>query len=153
MAGLNHKIPPPLLAAICGGFMWLIVQYMPTMALAAEAVLYLSLFVFFLGALTSLAGSYAFYKAKTTVNPLKPENASSLVCGGIFKYSRNPMYVGFVLVLLAWAIYLQSLWSLLGIAIYMAYIQHFQIKPEERALKKLFGSEFEAYCQRVGRWL
>ena len=100
-----------------------------------------------------IAGVVSFRKAKTTVNPLKPEEATSLVNSGIFRFTRNPMYVGFALVLLAWAIYLSSPLSLVGVLGFILYIDRLQIEPEERALNELFGSEFESYRSNVRRWL
>ena len=101
----------------------------------------------------SLAGVIAFRRAKTTVNPLKPETATSLVSTGIYSVTRNPMYVGLLFILIAWATYLSSAWALLGPLGFMLYINRFQIAPEERVLSTLFGSEYTAYQSRVPRWL
>ena len=101
----------------------------------------------------AISGAISFRVAKTTVNPLKPETASSLVTSGVFKYSRNPMYVGLAIILLAWTTYLAVPLGLLAVVGFIAYIQRFQIVPEERALVVLFGNEFEAYQSTVRRWL
>jgi protein-S-isoprenylcysteine O-methyltransferase Ste14 len=84
---------------------------------------------------------------------LHPENASALVTYGIYRLSRNPMYCGMAALLLAWAAYLQSPLSVLGIAVFVLYITQFQIKPEERTLEKLFGDAFLRYKSSVRRWL
>ena len=84
---------------------------------------------------------------------MSPEKSSALVCTGIYKYSRNPMYLGMALLLLAWAIYLASAWALLGVLAYVLYITRFQIIPEERVMEKLFGQEYLAYKAKVRRWL
>ena len=105
------------------------------------------------GAFFCLAGVVSFRRAKTTVNPLKPEQASSLVTSGIYRWSRNPMYVGFALFLVAWAAWLASPWTLLGVAGFVLYMNRFQIGPEERALASLFGIDFNHYCASVRRWL
>ena len=84
---------------------------------------------------------------------MSPEKSSALVCTGIYKYSRNPMYLGMALLLLAWAIYLASVWALLGVMAYVLYITRFQIIPEERVMEKLFGQEYLAYKAKVRRWL
>ncbi|MFQ3324666.1 MAG: protein-S-isoprenylcysteine O-methyltransferase Ste14 [Pseudomonadales bacterium] len=94
----------------------------------------------------------SFRLAKTTVNPLKPESASSLVVSGVFKISRNPMYVGFALLLLAWCVYLLAPVLLMILLLFMAVITRFQIIPEERAMLKLFGEEFIDYQKAVRRW-
>jgi protein-S-isoprenylcysteine O-methyltransferase Ste14 len=109
--------------------------------------------ILLLGLLMPVAGSIAFKKVKTTINPLHPEQASTLVKGGVFQYSRNPMYLGMSLILIAWAISLSSLAALLLVPVFMLFISRFQIQPEERALATKFGDDFESYRQSVRRWL
>jgi len=101
----------------------------------------------------ALSGVIAFRHAKTTVNPLKPETASSIVTSGVFRFTRNPMYVGLALVLLAWAVFLSSPWASLGLPAFILYMNRFQIVPEERVLSRMFGTEYSAYRARVRRWL
>ena len=93
-----------------------------------------------------------FWKSKTTVNPMTPEKSSALVTRGVYRWSRNPIYLADAVLLLAWAVYLANPVALLGIALFVLYIDRFQIRPEEEALKKRFP-EYEAYCRRVRRWL
>lgn len=100
-----------------------------------------------------VAGVIEFHRARTTVNPLRPEAASAFVVSGIYRVTRNPMYVGMAIVLLAWAIYLSHPLSLLGVVAFVAYIQRYQIAPEEKALRALFPGAFEAYSREVRRWL
>jgi len=106
-----------------------------------------------LGLLFGLGGIISFRLAKTTVNPTKPHNASSLVQSGIYKITRNPMYVGLVCVLFSWSAWLGSVYSLPIIVLFMFYMSRFQILPEERALIELFGDEYIEYCLKVKRWL
>jgi protein-S-isoprenylcysteine O-methyltransferase Ste14 len=100
-----------------------------------------------------VAGVVSFRRARTTVNPTTPAAASSLVSSGVYRITRNPMYVGLALLLFAWAVFLSSAWSLLGVLAFVLYIGRFQIVPEERALAQLFGSEYTAYQAKVRRWL
>jgi protein-S-isoprenylcysteine O-methyltransferase Ste14 len=93
-----------------------------------------------------------FRKAKTTVNPLKP-HASSLVTWGVYAISRNPMYLGGLIMLLGWAIFLPNALAFVFLPIYVLYINWFQIAPEERALTSLFGQTYVAYQMRARRWL
>ena len=76
-----------------------------------------------------------------------------MVSTGIYRVTRNPMYLGLSLVLVAWAVFLSSAWALLGVAAFVLYMDRLQIAPEERALSKLFGSEYTAYRAKVRRWL
>jgi protein-S-isoprenylcysteine O-methyltransferase Ste14 len=106
-----------------------------------------------IGVAVAIGGVISFRRAETTVNPLKPETSAALVSTGVYSFTRNPMYLGMVLVLFAWAVYLSSIWSLLGPVLFTLYITRFQIIPEERALDRLFGAPFAAYKKRVRRWL
>ncbi|HET9023470.1 MAG TPA: isoprenylcysteine carboxylmethyltransferase family protein [Burkholderiaceae bacterium] len=98
-------------------------------------------------------GVVAFRRARTTVDPRHPEQSARMVTGGVYRWTRNPMYLGFVLVLLGLAIFLQSIPGLAITGAAAACLQRFQIAPEERLLRQRFGAEFEAYRTRVARWL
>jgi protein-S-isoprenylcysteine O-methyltransferase Ste14 len=153
MTSLELKIPPPVVAAVFALGMWGISLVTPLLPVSATLRLagctpFVLASVFF-----SVAGIVSFRRARTTINPIRPETASSLVSSGIFRITRNPMYVGLSFLLVAWAIFLSSLWSLLGPVAFVLYIRRFQIAPEERALVKLFGSHYTAYQARVRRWL
>ncbi len=148
MDWLEHRIPPPLVAIISGLLMWLAVR--PIAPLGGR--LWLALLVVLAGAAVCLAGVASFRRARTTVNPLKPESASSLVVAGIYRHTQ-PNVPGLRhhpagLVRVPWVrtggARCRSL---------VLYIGRFQIRPEERALRELFGAEFEAFCGRVRRWV
>lgn len=149
MEWLEHRIPPPLVAVILGILMWLPARPLPPFG----GRLWLALLVLLGGIAVCLAGVLSFRRARTTVNPLKPETASSLVVAGIYRHTRNPMYLGFAIVLLAWSIALASLPALLGVVAFVLYMNRFQIGPEEQALRRRFGANFDAYCRRVRRWV
>ncbi|RBJ77964.1 isoprenylcysteine carboxylmethyltransferase family protein [Pseudomonas sp. MWU12-2534b] len=153
MQALENKVPPPLVALVFGGLMGGASLGLPGLDLAWGTRLLLALPLIGAGLLFVLAGGISFRRARTTVNPLKPEAASALVTSGIYRHTRNPMYVGFALWLLAWGLYLASPLVLLGVLGFVLYMNRLQIAPEERALGRLFGADFAAYRQRVRRWL
>lgn len=95
----------------------------------------------------------AFLRAKTTVSPLRPDKASALVTGGLYGMSRNPMYLGLVILLLGWGLRLGDGFALLIPPLFLWAITVLQIKPEERALSAKFGAAYEAYRARVRRWI
>jgi len=105
------------------------------------------------GVLLDLLSLRQFRKAQTTVNQLSPEKASSLVRTGVFSHSRNPMYVGLVLILFGWAVWLAALSNLVVLALFVLAITEWQIKPEEAVLRSLFGQEYSDYCSSVRRWI
>jgi len=149
----DHKIPPPIVAILFGYIMWLGSGGILTHENMSVIRLILASTTFISGMFFYLSGVIALRKAKTTVNPLKPESASSLVASGIYKISRNPIYVGFALSLIAWMFWLQSLWSFFGVVAFIIYIDRFQIAPEERAMHALFVYAFGNYKKQVRRWL
>jgi len=111
--------------------------------------------IFLLGVLVALLGVITFRRAKTTVNPVSIENASSLVTHGIFKITRNPMYLGMALCIAGVGIYLQTHWIMLALFVmfFVSYITRFQIAPEERILTELFGEQYTKYMSETRRWL
>jgi protein-S-isoprenylcysteine O-methyltransferase Ste14 len=96
---------------------------------------------------------FHFLRSRTTINPLKPDAASALVTGGIYRLTRNPMYLGLAMLLAAWAIYLGNLAALATVPLFILYMNRFQIAPEERVLEARFGAQYTAYRARVRRWL
>ncbi|MDO9237205.1 MAG: isoprenylcysteine carboxylmethyltransferase family protein [Aquabacterium sp.] len=153
MRFLEHKIPPPVVGLLIGAGMWFIAASMPKLALGDLLRWAMAGWLIAGGLSITLLGGWAFRRAQTTVNPLKPEAASTLVVAGIYRYTRNPMYVGFAMVLIGWAAYLSSPPALLGPALFVLFITRFQIVPEERVLSVKFGQQFAAYKVQVRRWL
>lgn len=153
MKSLELRVPPLAVLFFAGLLMGLIAVGMPPLAWPASVRLGGAAAASMLGILTALAGVLSFRRARTTVNPLRPEGASALVANGIYRYTRNPMYLGMLLVLIAWAMYLARPWALLVLPAFVVYMNRFQIGPEERALEAIFGAAFDAYRNRVRRWL
>jgi protein-S-isoprenylcysteine O-methyltransferase Ste14 len=154
---LEHRIPPPVIDIACAVLMWALTAALPRARLwprgggwlgwAAAIALVLT------GALIALAGVREFARARTTVNPLAPARASSLVTSGVFSYTRNPMYLGMLLALVGWAVWLGNAAAWLGLPLFVAVLDALQIRPEERALRARFGTQFDDYAARVRRWL
>jgi protein-S-isoprenylcysteine O-methyltransferase Ste14 len=113
----------------------------------------ISLFLMTVGFIVLLIAISAFIKLKTTINPLKPEAASSLVTTGIFRISRNPMYLGMLLLIISLWIKTGAVLGFILVAGFIAYLNYFQILPEEQAMKGLFSDKYKTYCQQVRRWL
>jgi protein-S-isoprenylcysteine O-methyltransferase Ste14 len=153
MASLEVKIPPPAVAAAIAVAMWGTSRLAPLLQVPSAVRLGVAAAILLVGIGFSAGGVLAFRRARTTLNPTKPEQASSLVSSGVYRVTRNPMYVGLSFQLVAWAVFLSSAWALLGPVAFVLYIGRFQITPEERALAKLFGSEFTDYQAKVRRWL
>jgi protein-S-isoprenylcysteine O-methyltransferase Ste14 len=153
MHALEKKVPPPVVALLVAGLMWAVAAWPPAVPLPAGVRLPLAAALAFVGVGLDLLGIVAFRRHRTTVHPLRPERTSALVTGGVYRITRNPMYVGLALLLTAWAVYLSALWPFLGPVMFVAYIDRFQIVPEERILEAKFADEFRAYAARVRRWL
>ena len=153
MRWLDHKIPPPVIGALVAAGMWAVAEVGPQFDLALLAKYIVAGALVVVGLAFDLLGLIAFRASRTTINPLRPERSTALVTGGVYRVTRNPMYVGMALLLLAWAVYLSSLLSLAGPLVFVLYIARFQIQPEERALQAIFGDDFARYAACVRRWL
>jgi protein-S-isoprenylcysteine O-methyltransferase Ste14 len=150
---LELKIPPPVVGALVAGGMWALSDLGPQFALEAGARQVVVGVLVVAGIAIDVLGLLAFRASRTTISPLTPDRSSTLVTGGVYRVTRNPMYLGLALLLLAWAVHLSSLLPLAGLPLFVAYITRFQIRPEERALQERFGEQFAAYAARVRRWL
>lgn len=153
MNALDLKIPPLVLVLVLAGAMWFAARELPSLAFSLPWRDSLAVTVFGGGILVILAGLYEFQKAKTTFNPMTPDAASSVVTSGIYRVSRNPMYLGFLLVLTGWAIFLSHVLPFLFLPVFVLYMNRFQILPEERALSAKFGEGYDRYKQAARRWL
>jgi protein-S-isoprenylcysteine O-methyltransferase Ste14 len=152
MSSLESKVPPPAVVLVIAVLMWLISRTAPPLHFDVPAHAWLAGVLVSIGFLTGMAGVMTFVHAKTTVDPTKPR-ASSMVTWGVYALSRNPMYLGGLIMLLGWAIFLSNALAFLLLPAYVLYINCFQIAPEERALTALFGQRYAAYQVRVRRWL
>ena len=94
-----------------------------------------------------------FKHANTTINPVKPENASVLVSSGVFSYSRNPMYLGMLLIIIGFSVIHNLIAILVFMPIWIIYMTYLQIIPEEEAMKKIFKEDFINYCKKTRRWI
>ena len=150
---LELLIPPPLVALALGLLMSLIVPFIPHPAQLPFHHLILCALVACAGVLCAVLGVYCFWRHHTTINPHRPDKTSALVTSGIYRFTRNPMYVGILLVLAGWALYLSHILPLLLVPLFMLYLNRFQISPEEQVLEKRFGTDFTSYRDSVRRWL
>jgi protein-S-isoprenylcysteine O-methyltransferase Ste14 len=153
LASLELKIPPPIVALLTAGLMWLVTNKLGLISFDINYKFAICGFLTGLGLLIDLDAIRQFHQAKTTVNPMKPNSASALVTTGVYQYTRNPMYVGNFLFLSAWLIWLASPYNILCLALYVMYMNKFQIQPEELALRELFGEEYIYFYSRVRRWV
>ena len=150
---LELKIPPPVVGLLIAVAMWFVAPLSPVLGLSEAARLWLALAIAGVGLGFDMTGLIAFVRRHTTINPLKPSNTSALVTSGVYRVTRNPMYLGMACLLTAWAVWLGALWPWLGPVAFVLYIARFQIRPEERVLTALFGQTYTDYTHRVRRWL
>ena len=153
MRHLELKIPPPLVALLCVAAMWSVSRITPVLGLTKDIRWLLTGVFVLVGVSFDLRGLLVFLRARTSINPMKPNQASSLVVTGVYRRTRNPMYVGLACMLVAVAIFLDAPVALIGVGAFVGYITRFQIQPEERVLRQKFGDAYRDYCARVPRWL
>lgn len=153
MQQLELRIPPLVQVLVIGGLMGITAGFTREFLLPLAVRVLGAALLIGLGIAVVLAGIWCFRRARTTVNPMQPSAATALVTGGIYRYSRNPMYAGFLLCLCGWACYLANIYAFAGPVIFVLYMNRFQILPEERALQQRFGQEYDAYRRLVRRWM
>ncbi len=153
MDTLELAIPPPVVMLVIGLIMWLLAFFFPQLGMPLIGSKTIAALIALLGASISMAGVITFKRARTTVDPRKPADASVLVTSGIYRVSRNPMYLGVLFVLIGWALFLGSALALICAFLFVPYITRYQIRPEERVLQARFGDAFASYTKRVRRWI
>lgn len=147
------KVPPPVLFIATAVLMWLVACLLQSDGKMGFVRLVSCCLFVFSGIGIIATSVYEFYQSKTTLSPIAPEKASTLVISGIYDVMRNPMYVGLILLLVGWGIWLGSFISLILVIGFATYLHFFQVLPEESALSKVFERDYERYLERVPRWL
>lgn len=150
---LKLKIPPAALFIFFTGLIWGIDRYVPNTVIDLPFQNWVAIGIFGIGVIIGLLGVLEFIRKSTTVNPHKPENTRKLVTSGVYRISRNPMYIGLLVGLLAIVIYQGNVWSLLVLPLFVWYMNEYQIKPEEDIMEEKFGEEFKRYKDSAGRWI
>jgi protein-S-isoprenylcysteine O-methyltransferase Ste14 len=153
VSALELRVPPLALVAIFAVVMWVGARVTPQLHFVIPGRLMIAAALAALGVAVSIAGVVAFRRRGTTVNPFRPDAASAFVRTGVYRYSRNPMYLGVVLVLGGCAVLLSNVVAFACLPVFVAYMIRFQIGPEERSLSAKFGDEFSAYVKSTRRWL
>lgn len=153
MNWLRLRVPPLVVTGLSAALMWAIAWALPGLAVEIPARPWIAAALALLGCGVALWAVVSFRRAKTTVNPLNPEAASRLLVHGIYRRSRNPMYVGMLLALGGWGVYHANVAAALVLPGFVGYLNRFQIQPEEEMLTRKFGAAYEGYLSRVSHWL
>jgi len=149
---MKFRTLPPLVMLVFGGLMYLLDRFLPVGEFDFFGRRSMGTMVLILGFLIMVIAILQFFKKKTTTDPLHPEKANHLVTTGIFQYTRNPMYLAMLLFLIAFGLRLGNAFNTLLAAGFVYYMNHFQIKHEEKALTEKFGKEYLLYLKAVRRW-
>ena len=150
---LETRIPAPVVAIAIAGIMKLYAHIARIPLDASPVLAEVGIRFSQLSAAIAILAFASFALAKTTINPLDPSRASTLVTGGIYRFTRNPMYLSLLLLLIAYAMRLGSWAEWLGPVVFAVYVTRFQIIPEERILESKFGATFLSYKSRTRRWI
>lgn len=153
MSPLELRVPPLALAALCAVGIAVLPDVVAWPWLGFRGHKFLAAAFLLLGVMIAAAGAIEFRRFRTTVNPLAPDRSSSIVTTGVYRWSRNPMYLGMATSLLGVAVWRASLPGYALVPLFCAWLDRFQIQPEERALLVRFGAEFSTYLTQVRRWI
>lgn len=152
-SALELKVPPPVVALLLGLAAWWLAPLGPAIGWPDGLRLGLAGVLLLAGLAFDVSGLLAFVRRHTTISPLSPHKSRALVTGGVYRFTRNPMYLGLACLLGAWTVWLAALLPWLAPAAFVLYITRFQITPEERVLGERFGPAYTDYTRRVRRWL
>ena len=152
MEKLELRVPPALVALVFATLMYFTARWLPAGSFEFLGRQWLQWALVALAFLIGLLAVVRFLREGTSLNPHHPEFAGKLVTGGIYYYTRNPMYLSLLLLLLAWGLYLGNAFNTLVAALFVAFMNRFQIRPEERVLESRFGAAYRQYCTLVRRW-
>ena len=148
---MNNKIPPPIIALVCAlGILFSKPFFREYSNVNNSSI---SILFFLIGVACFFFAIKLFKKHNTTISPLKPEKATSLIVSGIYMYSRNPMYLGMLFILISTSIRFNIIGGIISISTFIIYITKFQIIPEEEQLKRIFGEKFLNYKKKTRMWL
>ncbi len=150
---LELRVPPPVVAGATALLMWLAARPLAPLDFPLPGKTGLAPALAVAGLSLGVVALLQFKRARTSHHPRTPHEASTLVTGGLYRFTRNPMYLGVLLVLAGWAVWLANVAAFAGLPAFVAYLNRFQIGPEERALEARFGAAFAEYRRAVRRWL
>jgi len=153
LSWLELRLPPPVVVLLAGVLMWLAARAVPAFAFDIPARGTIAVAIGLAGLVLAVVAFFQFRRAGTTPDPRKPHESTTLVVTGMYRFSRNPMYLGDVVILAAWALWLANAAAFVLLPVFVAYINRFQIAPEERALESRYGAAYAGYRQAVRRWL
>ena len=149
---MKLKVPPFLVFLAVGALMYMLAEVLPFGYFDFFGRKYLTIGLLVFAGIIGTMALLQFYKARTTIDPAHPAKAKKLVEEGIYAYTRNPMYLALLILLIAWGLWLGNAFNTLLAAGFVTYMNHFQIFFEERALAQLFGKRYRQYCLLVRRW-
>lgn len=150
---MHRLLPPPVALLLAGLLAWLLARAFPAWQVSLPGQQGIAIALAVAGASLMLAAVLSLLAARTTLTPLHPERASTLIAVGAFALSRNPIYLGDTLLLCAFLVWLGQPMGLLALAGFVLWLDRVQIPAEERALAQRFGADWQAYRARVRRWL
>ncbi|MCO4320763.1 methyltransferase family protein [Aliidiomarina quisquiliarum] len=153
MPFLELRIPPVLVVLILAAAMCLGTWLLPTLQFSLPGKWWVAAAFVLLGVGVVLLSAKQVIAARTTLDPRKPQKTRRLVTQGLFRYSRNPIYAGLLLLLLGLAVLLANAVAFILLPFYVLYMSRFQIQPEERFMRRKFGKEYEIYFTKVRRWI
>ena len=145
------KIPPPILVLILVVSSFLSSKKIDVIHIPHQTLV--SILILLIGILILIIPVTKFIKYKTTIDPIEFKKVNKLVTSGIYKYSRNPMYLGLLLIVISSSILYLNIYSVSTPIFFYYWINRFQIQREEVFLTEKFGKEYLSYKTKTRRWI
>jgi len=150
---LETKIPPPVYGLLTAISIWGLDTLLPSLALIPSGHKPIGIVIILAGFSLDLMALMQFTRQHTSVNPLHPDKADHIVINGLYHYTRNPMYLGLLVALIGWCVYLGNIASFVCLPIFVWLLTRMQILAEERILAEKFGQSYTDYLKQVRRWI
>jgi|TARA_B100000214_G_scaffold223541_1_gene162660 Putative protein-S-isoprenylcysteine methyltransferase len=145
------KIPPPLLVLVLVISNYFSSKKIDLILIPNQKLI--SFIILLIGVLILITPIFKFIKSKTTIDPIKFKKVNKLITSGIYKYSRNPMYLGLLMIVTSTSIFYLNIFSIITPIIFYCWINRFQIKREEIFLTEKFGNDYILYKTKTRRWI
>lgn len=148
---INRNIHPPFVALLFIVIAYFLGRFAPLPFVAPIILRNVGLLMTFVGFLLGIGAFVEFRKARTTLDP--HGSAKQLVTSGIYRFTRNPIYLGFLLMVIGLPLNSGLYWGVVMAPFYIIAMDRLVIEREETYLEKKFKDAFTSYKSRVRRWL
>lgn len=147
----SFMVHPPVVALVFVLVAYFLGRFIPLPFVMPSVLRYVGAALVVVGVLLGLGAFLEFQKARTTLDP--HGSTTQIVTSGVYRFTRNPIYLGFLLMIIGLPLYLGFVWGIVLAPLYIFLMNHLVIQHEEQYLERKFGDVYTSYTSRVRRWV